>query len=223
MTKEQEAMAREAAREWGKKGGRPRTAPHVEGWKGCRCAGCREKKVRGAQVDVKVGPHRESALPQQRERPASRVEARQEQLSPSGFESRALHQEEEVKAVPRMNGIEGQQVADVSVPVRGTDREEVLISRGKVDPKVAKLREVMEAMAKGKALVVAAEIKEAEGLRPGEMLVEDVEGTSIGRTMEAAKLNRKVAGLRQLADERWVVKVEWVKAQQEASLGRWEP
>ena len=49
-------MAREAAREWGKKGGRPRTAPHVEGWKGCRCAGCREKKVKGAQVDVKVGP-----------------------------------------------------------------------------------------------------------------------------------------------------------------------
>ena len=48
-------------------------------------------------MDVKVGPHREGALPQQRERSASRVEACQEQPSPFGFESRALHQEEEVK------------------------------------------------------------------------------------------------------------------------------
>ena len=48
--------------------------------------------TRGRQVDVKVGPHREGAPPQRRERPASRVEARKEQPSPSEFESPRLHQ-----------------------------------------------------------------------------------------------------------------------------------
>ena len=47
---------------------------------------------RGRQVDMKVGPHREGAPPQRRERPASRVEARKEQPSPSEFESPRLHQ-----------------------------------------------------------------------------------------------------------------------------------
>lgn len=32
-------------RECGKKGGRKRTAPHVEGWKGCRCAECRNARA----------------------------------------------------------------------------------------------------------------------------------------------------------------------------------
>ena len=67
----------------------------------------------------------------------------------------------------------------------------------------------------------AVEIKESEGLRPGETLVEDIEGTTVSRTMEAARLDKKGSGLRQLLDERWVVKAEWVRAQAERRLGEW--
>ena len=90
-------------------------------------------------------------------------------------------------------------------------------------PDVAKLREAMAAWgSKGAGgSLSAVEIKESEGLRPGETLVEDIEGTTVSRTMEAARLDKKGSGLRQLLDERWVVKAEWVRAQAERRLGEW--
>jgi hypothetical protein len=170
MTKEQEAMAREAAREWGKKGGRPRTAPHVEGWKGCRCAGCREKKVRGAQVDVKVGPRAGGVYNAENASHYPVREAGQEQPSPSGFESRALHQEEE-KAV--------------------------------VDPKVAKLREAMEAWgSKGADVPAEAPVQEG-GVPVGLQYLDDVcdrTGADYRGALEQARMNKRMSKLS--ADER---------------------
>jgi len=54
---DRERAAREKLREWGKKGGRPRSVVHREDGKYCRCAECRagREERKGAVVTAKGG------------------------------------------------------------------------------------------------------------------------------------------------------------------------
>ena len=49
-----EKAAREMARRWGKRGGRPRTVKHRTDGKYCRCAECRTGREKGAVETVMV-------------------------------------------------------------------------------------------------------------------------------------------------------------------------